>query len=175
MVKYAVDFSHSAITFSVKHMMISNVKGSFDSFTAIVEADTIEDLTTAKISVVIDVASISTKDQARDHHLSSADFFHADKYPKIYFTSKEIIAINEHTYHIIGDLTIKEVTNSIIFTTSFIGHTKSPWGQEKYGFTAETKVNRRDFKLLYNAVLESGGLLIGEDVDVFIDFQLYLV
>ncbi|TSI06455.1 YceI family protein [Lysinibacillus sp. BW-2-10] len=173
MVKYSIDFSHSSITFSVKHMMITNVKGVFDSYSAAIEADTLEDLTTAKIAIEIDVASISTKDQARDNHLVSADFFHADKYPKINFVATTISKINDQNYNIIGNLTIKDVMKPITFQATYNGHVQSPWGQDTYAFSASTRINRKEFRLLYNAVLESGGLLISENVDVTIDFQLY--
>lgn len=169
---FVVDYSHSSITFSVKHMMITNVKGSFDSYRAKIEAQSLEQFTNAKISIEIDVASISTKDVARDNHLRSEDFFHADRYPKIKFEATDIKKVEDNLYHIKGDLTVKNITKPAIFITTYTGHVKSPWGDDTYGFISSTKINRKEFNLLYNAALESGGLLVGEDVDVQIEFQV---
>lgn len=171
--KYAVDFSHSSITFSVKHMMISNVKGSFDSFHAEIETDSIEDLTNSKLSIEIDVASISTNDITRDHHLISDEFFYADKYPKITFYATSIQNIEKDQFHITGELTIKDVTKVVTFEATYRGHAKSPWGQDTYGFSATTQINRKDFNLTYNAILESGGVLISEIVDIYAEFEIY--
>lgn len=173
MKKFAVDFSHSSITFSVKHMMIANVIGHFNSYHAEIEADSIEDLINANISIEIDVASISTNDLLRDQHLTSNEFFYADKYPKITYNVTSIEQIDHNKFYIHGDMTIKEVTKPVIFETTYKGHVKSPWGQDTYGFSAAAKINRKDFNLTYNARLESGGLLIGELVDVNAEFEIY--
>lgn len=172
MKNYVVDYSHSSITFSVKHMMITNVKGTFDSYHPKITARSLEQFTDAQISIEIDVASISTKDVARDNHLRSEDFFHADRYPKIKFEATNIKKVENNLYHIKGDLTIKDITKPVTFITTYTGHVKSPWGDDTYGFISSTKINRKQFNLLYNATLESGGLLLGEDIDVQIEFQV---
>lgn len=171
--KYVVDKSHSSINFSVSHMMISKVKGGFNSFDADIEIENMEDLTTAKAKIEIDVASINTNYQERDNHLISADFFHADKYPKITFISKKIEKTGQDTYNIYGDLTIKDVTKPFCFTATYNGYVKSPFKQDTYGFSVKGILNRKEFNLLYNSILESGALLIGENVDIYIDFEIY--
>lgn len=173
MKKYAVDFSHSTINFSVKHMMITNVTGVFNSYNVEIEANSIENLEDAKIFIEIDVASISTNDISRDQHLISSDFFYADKYPKINYNVTDIERVNVNEFLLSGEMTIKETTKPVSFKTTYRGHAKSPWGQDTYGFSATTQINRKDFNLTYNAMLESGGVLIGEDVNVTIEFEVY--
>lgn len=173
MPKFLIDKSHSSINFSVSHMMISKVKGVFTSYEANIEADNIEDLSTGKVEIIIDVASINTNYSERDNHLRSADFFHADKYPKITFTSTKIEKIDDKTYNFHGDLTIKDVTKPFTFNVTYNGYTKNPWHHDTYGFSANSTLNRKEFNLLYNTVLESGGLLIGENVDINIELEIY--
>lgn len=173
MKKYAVDFSHSSISFSIKHMMIANVRGCFQSFHADIEAESIEELKGAKIDVEIDVASITTNDLLRDQHFISNEFFYADKFPKITYKVTNIQAIGNNKFYLHGDMTIKEVTKPVTFEAVYRGHAISPWGQDTYGFSATTKINRKDFNLTYNVLLETGGVLIGENVDVFVEFEIY--
>lgn len=175
MVKYAIDFSNSTIAFSIKHMMISDVLGSFDSFSGNIEADSIENLSNANINIEIDVASVSTKDYERDKHLTSAEFFHSDRYPKITFMATNIVNVGNNTYHIVGELTIKNVTKQVIFDTKYTGHIQSQWGHDTFVFNANTQINRREFNLLYNEILETGGFLIGENVGVFIELGLHRI
>ncbi|MEF3304371.1 YceI family protein [Paenibacillus sp. GYB003] len=167
---WAVDPTHSSIDFSVKHMMIANVKGSFHSFEAKVNADP-EDLTTADVEFAIDVNSIDTRNGDRDAHLRSADFFDTEKYPKITFKSTRIASKGDGEYDVTGDLTIHGVTRSETFQVTFEGAGKDPWGNEKAGFSAKGKIKRSDYGLTYNAVLEAGGVLIGDEIKISLDIE----
>ena len=171
MAKWAIDQSHTHIGFSVKHMMVSKVKGQFEAYTANVEATDLADLTTASIQFEIDTASINTRNVDRDNHLKSADFFDAEQFPKIQFVSKSISKSGDD-YKITGDLTIKDVTKEVIFDTEFNGKGTNPWGQEVYGFEAETKINREEFGLTWNAALETGGVLVGKDIKISVELEL---
>ncbi|MFO7317739.1 MAG: YceI family protein [Bacilli bacterium] len=172
MAKWVIDKAHSEIGFEVKHMMVSKVRGHFDSYDAEIEADDLTDLTNAKISFAFDVASINTKLEDRDNHLKSADFFDAEKYPKITFQSTEIKKTGDSEYEVTGNLTIKDVTKPVTFEVEFNGKGKNPWGVEVYGFEAETKINREDFGLTWNAVLETGGVLVGKDVKIKAELEV---
>ena len=168
--KWAVDAAHSGIDFSVKHMMISRVKGSFNEFTADVEAD-VNDLTTAKIDFTIDVNSIDTRNADRDNHLRSADFFDIENYPAIKFTSTDIKKVGDDEYELTGDVTIKETTKKETFKVEFEGSGKDPWGNEKIGFTADGKLNRKEYGLTWNQALETGGVMVGEDIKINLQIQ----
>lgn len=171
MAKWNVDPVHSTIGFEVKHMMVSKVRGTFDSYTAEVEADDLADLTTASIKFTFDVASINTRDEERDNHLKSADFFDAEKYPTITFQSTSITRDGDD-YLVTGDLTIKDVTRPVTFEVEFNGKGTNPWGVEVYGFEAEAKINREDFGLTWNAALETGGWLVGKEVKIKVDLEV---
>ncbi|QDQ01474.1 YceI family protein [Lysinibacillus fusiformis] len=172
MAKWNIDLGHSAINFQVKHMMVSKVKGVFDTYSADIEAADLTDLTTANISISIDAASINTRSEDRDNHLKAEDFFDAEKYPKITFISTSITKKSEDTYNLTGDLTIKDVTKSVTFATEFNGKGTNPWGQEVYGFEAETTINREEFGLTWNAALETGGVLVGKDIKVTVELEV---
>ena len=171
MTKWTVDQSHSQIGFEVKHMMVSKVKGVFDSYEANVEAENLADLTEATISFKFNVPSINTRNEDRDNHLKSADFFDADRFPAITFESTSIIKSDEG-FDVTGNLTIKDVTKEVTFETTFNGTGKNPWGQDVYGFEAEAKINREDFGLTWNAALETGGVLVGKDVKIKVELEL---
>ncbi|MEK4129514.1 YceI family protein [Solibacillus sp. FSL W8-0474] len=171
MAKWSVDQSHSTIGFEVKHMMVSKVKGHFNSYTAEVEAEDLTDLTTASIQFGINVASISTNNEDRDNHLKSPDFFSTDEYPKILFNSTNISKAGDD-YKVTGDLTIKGITKTVTFDVEFGGKGVNPWGVEVYGFEAETKINREDFGLTWNAALETGGVLVGKDIKIKVELEL---
>ena len=171
MAKWAIDQSHTNIGFSVKHMMVSKVKGQFDSYVANIEATDLTDLTTASIQFEIDTASINTRNVDRDNHLKSADFFDAEQFPKIQFVSKNISKSGDD-YKITGDLTIKDVTKEVTFDTEFNGKGTNPWGQEVYGFEAETKINREEFGLTWNTALETGGVLVGKDIKINVELEI---
>ncbi|SDW21750.1 Polyisoprenoid-binding protein YceI [Marinococcus luteus] len=170
---WSVDPVHSEIGFSVKHMMISRAKGTFDKFDATLKVD-VEDLTDAEIEVVIDVASINTGDENRDGHLRSADFFDAENYPNMTFVGKEIKKTGESEYDVTGDLTIKGTTKEVTVDVTFEGQSKDPMsGNMVAGFSGQTTINRKEFGLTWNATLETGGVLVGEDVKINIEMELH--
>jgi len=169
MKKWNVDASHSSIGFSVKHMMVSKVRGSFGDFAAEVEADE-TDLTGANIAFTIQVASINTGSEDRDNHLRSADFFDAETYPEIKFVANNITKKGDD-YEITGDLTIKDVTKPVVFEAEYGGKGTNPWGVEVVAFEAETKINREEFGLTWNAALETGGVLVGKDIKITLDLE----
>ncbi|SFC25658.1 Polyisoprenoid-binding protein YceI [Bacillus sp. OV322] len=168
--KWTVDDTHSSIEFSVKHMMIAKVKGNFNKFTAVLEADP-ADLTTASIEFTVDAASIDTRNEDRDNHLRSADFFKAEEYPTITFKSGEITKRDDNEYNVTGDVTLLGVTRKETFTVTFEGQGKDPWGNEKAGFSAAGKIKRSDYGLTYNAALETGGMLLGDVITLTIDLE----
>lgn len=171
MAKWTVDQSHSSVGFEVKHMMVSKVKGQFESYTAEVEAADLTDLTSASIAFKIDVASINTRSEDRDNHLRSADFFDVENNPTIEFTSTSITKDGDD-YRVTGDLTIKAVTKPVTFAVEFNGKGKNPWGVEVYGFEAEAKINREEFGLTWNAALETGGVLVGKDIKIKVELEV---
>ncbi|AGK53598.1 YceI family protein [Bacillus sp. 1NLA3E] len=171
MAKWAVDQSHSSIGFEVKHMMVSKVKGTFETYTAEVEAAELTDLTTASIVFKFDVASINTRSEDRDNHLKSGDFFDVENYSTIDFKSTNITKDGDD-YKVTGDLTIKDVTKSVTFDVEFGGKGTNPWGVEVYGFEAEAKINREEFGLTWNAALETGGVLVGKDIKIKVELEV---
>jgi polyisoprenoid-binding protein YceI len=167
---WQLDTAHSGITFSVRHMMVTNVRGSFNDFNAAVSADT-DDLTNADATITIDVNSINTKDEGRDGHLKSPDFFNVEQFPQIVFKKTSLVAKGGDDYTLIGDITIAGVTKPITLNTEIAGPAKDPWGNIKLGVTADGVINRSDFGLTYNAALETGGFLIGDAIKVHIELE----
>jgi polyisoprenoid-binding protein YceI len=164
------DYSHSHVQFSARHMMVSTVRGHFEKFT--VDADIDEnDVTKSKLDVVIDVASLSTRDDKRDSHLHSPDFFHAKEYPVITFKSTRGVQTSDRHGKMYGDLTIRGVTKEVVLDVEFLGQAKSPWGTMSAGFTAHTKINRKDWGLNWNVALETGGFLVSDEVRIDIDIE----
>ncbi|OPA79382.1 hypothetical protein BVG16_09885 [Paenibacillus selenitireducens] len=168
--KWAVDVAHSSIDFTIKHMMIAKVKGSFHTFEAQIVADP-EDLTTAKINFNVDLGSVDTRNNDRDNHLRSADFFDIANNPTLNFESSQIIKVSDDEYDVTGAVTLHGVTRFETFRASFEGAGKDPWGNTKVGFSATGALKRSDYGLTYNAVLETGGVLIGDEVKVFIEIE----
>ncbi|CAN7336624.1 YceI family protein [Peribacillus frigoritolerans] len=168
--KWIVDPTHSAIEFSVKHMMIAKVKGSFNKFEASILANP-SDLTTAEIDFTVDVASIDTRNADRDNHLRSADFFDVEKNPTLTFKSTKIVKTDEDEYDVTGNVTLNGVTQEETFSITFEGQGKDPWGNEKAGFSGKGKVKRSDYGLTYNAALETGGVLIGDQITLTIEIE----
>jgi polyisoprenoid-binding protein YceI len=168
---WKIDPAHSNITFSVRHMMISNVHGRFENFNGSVEGDE-ADPTNARIEVQIDAASINTKEPQRDGHLKSPDFFNAEKFPYITFKSFRIERLAEHKMRLHGDLTIREVTQPVVLDVEYAGMAKSPWGSTSAGFTASTQINRKDWGLEWNVALETGGWLVGDMININIELEL---
>jgi len=169
--KWNLDPAHSEITFKVKHMMITNVSGSFQIFSANVETED-RDFTKSKISFTADINSITTGNNDRDTHLKSVDFFNAEVNPQIKFVSKKFEVKEANEYVLTGDLTIKDVTKTVKFDVEFGGIGKDPWGNQKAGFTLSGKIKRTDFGLNWNAALETGGVLVGEEVKLSAEIQL---
>lgn len=168
--KWAVDPTHSSVEFSIRHMMFTNVKGAFQTYDATIEADP-NDLTTANISFSVDLASVDTKNEDRDNHLRSADFFDVENKPKMTFTSTKVEKKDEGEYAVTGDLSLNGVTKPETFDVTFEGQGKDPWGNEKAGFSAEGTLNRSDYGLTWNAALEKGGVLVGDKVKVSLEIQ----
>jgi polyisoprenoid-binding protein YceI len=164
-----VDAMHSTVGFSVKHLMISKVRGSFAGFAGTVTVP--EDRLASVVNVTIDPATVSTGDANRDAHLQNNDFFDIATHPTWSFVSKEIRA-DGGDYTLVGDLTIRGTTRPVEFAVEFEGISKDPWGNTKAGFSAEAEINRKDFGVEYNAALETGGVLIGDKVKLTLDVQL---
>ena len=167
--KFISDLSHSELEFKVRHLMISTVKGKFEKFE--VEADG-EDIFSSNISVTVDTASINTNSTDRDNHLRSADFFESEKYPAMTFKSRSFTKKSDDEYTLTGDLTIKGITKEITIDVEYGGKMKDPWGNEKHGFSLDTKFNRKDFGLNWNAALEAGGVMVSDEVKIHGEIQL---
>lgn len=165
-----LDGAHSELRFRIKHMMIANVSGHFKSFSSSVQVDN-DNFSTSKIEFNIDAASIDTSNEQRDQHLRSADFFDVENHPKIEFRSSSVVAENETQYKVSGSLTMHGHTHDVIFRADFGGIGKDPWGNTKAGFTIEGNIKRSDFGLVWNAPLESGGVLVSDEVKIFGELQ----
>ncbi|MFC3039941.1 YceI family protein [Virgibacillus xinjiangensis] len=168
-----VDTAHSEVGFTVKHMMISKVKGAFNDFEAVIEAD-VEDLTDSKVEVTIDAASIDTRQEGRDDHLRGEDFFDVEKHPKITFVATDIKKKGSNQYDVTGDLTIKGTTKPVTVDVVYQGQSKDPMsGNIVAGFNAETTINRKDFGLTWNAPVETGGVLVGEEIKIHSEIEAH--
>ena len=167
---WVIDPTHSEIGFKVKHMMFTNVSGKFNTFTASIENDD-NQFETSTIKFEADINSIDTNNTDRDNHLKSADFFEAEKFSKLSFTSSEIKKIGDNEFQIVGELTLKDVTKTITLETEYSGLMLDPWGNTKAGLSISGKINRKEFGLTWNAALETGGVLVGEEVKLFVEAQ----
>ena len=167
---WVFDPAHSEITFKVKHLMITNVKGELKQFAATLNASD-ESFKNATASATIQVASISTNSEDRDNHLKSADFFDAEKFSTIQFDSIFLERFDAENGQLKGNLTIKGITKEVSFELEFGGVSKDPWGHEKVGFSLNGKINREDFGLTWNAALETGGVLVSSDVKIAAEIQ----
>jgi len=168
--KWTLDPTHSELVFKVRHMMITNVKGEFRKFSASIESDG-ADFTKSSIDVAIDAASIFTNEDQRDAHLKSADFFDVENHPTLTFNGSSFKKVGEDEYKLTGELTIKGVSKEVELDVEFGGINKDPWGNEKAGFSVEGKINRKDFGLNWNAALETGGVLVSEEVKISAEVQ----
>jgi len=168
---WTVDQSHSNAAFAVKYMMVSTVRGRFDSVTGTVTlADPLED---SAIEVTLDVASISTHDERRDGHLKSPDFFDVENHPEMTFRSTAIERTGDDSGKVTGDLTIRGIARPVVLDVRFEDWTpKDLWGKSRIGFTATAAISRKDWDLNWNQVLESGGVLVGDRIDIQLDVQL---
>ena len=170
---WKLDNTHTEIGFSVKHMMISTVRGSFGSFEADVELDP-SSLTTAKVAARIEAASIDTHEPKRDAHLRSADFFDAERHPKLSFTSSKVSGSSENL-EVVGTLKIKDQEHPITLTGEVTGPTKDPWGNARVGFSLSGEIERERWGLGWNQALEAGGVLVGKKVKIALEGQLVQV
>jgi polyisoprenoid-binding protein YceI len=164
-----IDVSHSAIHFFVRHMVISKVHGRFAKWAGAIQLDE-SDLTRSTVDVTIDAASIDTQVADRDAHLKSPDFLDVANHPQLTFKSKRIAKAGEG-YRVTGDLTLHGVTREVTLDADFAGTGKDPWGNQRAGFSAKTSLDRREFGLVWNAALETGGLLVGEKVEISIELE----
>jgi polyisoprenoid-binding protein YceI len=168
---WAIDPVHSVAEFKVKHMMISNVKGQFSGISGTLDRHE-GDVAKSKVEVTIDAASVNTRDAQRDAHLKSGDFFEVEKFPTLLFKSTRVIPKNQDELAVEGELTIHGVTHTVRFGVE--GPTppaKDPWGNTRIGVSATTKINRKDYGLTWNTALETGGILVGEEVTITLDLQ----
>lgn len=169
--KWNFDASHTDIGFEVDHMVISSVDGEFEKFDGTVVTNG-ENFESTDISFTVDVASINTNNEQRDNHLRSDDFFNAEKYPKMTFESKSMEKVGDNKYKLVGDLTIRDVTKEVVLEVDYQGMVTDPWGNTRVGFKVEGTINRFDFNLKWNKLLETGGLVVGEDVTISLDVEL---
>ncbi len=167
--KWALDPTHSELQFKVKHLMITTVTGSLKSFSAELSSEG-DEFTGASISFSGDISSLDTGNTDRDNHLKSGDFFDAEKFPTMDFKSTSMEKDGDD-YIIKGDLTIKETTKAVKLTAEFGGIATDPWGNTKAGFTLSSKINRADFGLTWNAALETGGVMVSEEVRILGELQ----
>ena len=168
---WKLDKSHSSIGFSVRHMVISEVVGTFKDFD-VSFTSTKDDYTDASVDASIKVASINTDNERRDGHLKTDDFFNAEKFPLIKFKSTSFEKVGENKYRITGDLTIRDITKKATFDAVYNGSIKAPWGATVSSWKATTSVNRFDFGLRWNKAIDSGGLIAGETVNITLNLEL---
>jgi polyisoprenoid-binding protein YceI len=170
-INWNLDPSHSEVTFKVKNMMITNVSGSFTDFSVSASTEG-EDFTKSEISFSAKAASVTTGAEQRDQHLRSAEFFDSEKFPEIKFKTTKYEKIDNENHKLHGDLTIKGITKSISLHVEYGGISKDPWGNIKAGFTVTGKINRKDFGLNWNATLETGGVMVSEEVRINCEIQM---
>jgi polyisoprenoid-binding protein YceI len=165
-----IDTTHSAISFSVRHMVFAKVRGRFGTWSGTLRLDP-KDLGGIQAEVEIDAASIDTGVADRDNHLSSGDFFDVELFPKMRFKSSKIEHVEGPRYRLHGELSIRDVTREVVLETEYAGQAKDPWGNTRAAFTATTTLNRNEFGLRWNQVLEAGGVLVGERIDIELEIQ----
>jgi polyisoprenoid-binding protein YceI len=168
---WMIDSAHTEANFSVRHMMISNVRGQFEKVAGAVEFDEANPANT-RVDVQIEAASVNTREEKRDAHLKSPDFFDAEKYPYLTFKSKRVEVKDATHARLIGDLTIRAVTKEVALDVEYNGSAKSPWGTLSAGFSARTTIKRKDWDLNWNVALETGGWLVGDDVHISIELEI---
>ena len=168
---WSIDPVHSTAQFKVRHLMISNVKGEFTNLSGKLELDA-ANISNSRVEATIDAATINTREADRDTHLKSADFFDVEKFPTLTFKSDRISKKKDDELEVEGDLTIHGVTRKVLFEVEGpSSEAKDPWGNTRIGLSATTKINRKDFGLHWNAALEAGGVLVGEEVKITLDVE----
>jgi polyisoprenoid-binding protein YceI len=168
---WTIDPAHTRVNFSVRHMMISTVRGEFASLTGTVAFDP-QDPGATTVAVQIAADSISTTDPQRDAHLKSPDFLDAEKYPYLTFTSKRVEPMDASRARLVGDLTIRDVTREVVLEVEYHGTAKSPWGATAAGFTATTQISRKDWNLTWNVALETGGVLVADVINIEVQLEI---
>ena len=168
--KWEIDLAHSSVGFSVRHMVITKVHGKFAKWSGSLDLD-LSDITKSSVSAAIDATSIDTGEAQRDGHLRSADFLDVENHPSIEFKSSRIEKVSGERFRIPGRLKIRGVERDITLDGELLGRGKDPWGNEKVGFSADAKLSRKDFGLEWNQVLETGGVLVGDAVEIHIELQ----
>lgn len=166
---YQIDPAHTQIHFTIPHLVVFKVRGNFNEFAGTVEAD-VTGRTLSAASATIQVAAIDTRNQKRDDHLRSADFFDAAKYPEMTFVSKSVEGSGSNIT-VTGDLTIKGITQQVVLQGGFLGATTDPWGNQRAGFEAVGKINRKDFGLTWNKALETGGMVVGDELEIGLEVE----
>ena len=168
---WQIDPAHPHIQFSIRHLMISKVRGSFDRFTGTIEFDE-EHPSASTIEIEIDASSINTKEEQRDGHLKSPDFLDVENYPVITFKSVHVHQIDDHSGHVHGELTVRDVTKEVTLNVEYAGTAQNPWGMTVAGFSASTTIDRREWDIHWNQALETGGFLVGDKLNVDIEIEL---
>jgi polyisoprenoid-binding protein YceI len=167
---WQIDPAHSEIGFEVKHLMISKVRGRFGAVTGTLVLDE-DDVTKSTVTAEIDAASVDTREAQRDGHLKSADFFEVEKFPKITFRSTRVEKAGSDELKLVGELTIRDVTREVVLEVEDEGREKDPWGGDRAAFSAKGKIDRRDFGLTWNQALETGGVLVSNEIKLVLDVQ----
>ena len=168
--RWQIDSSHSGIQFTVRHLVIAKVRGQFSRWTGTLQTIG-SDFARGSLDVVIDASSIDTGVADRDAHLRSADFFDVERYPEITFTSTSVTQTAADRLRVAGALTIKGVTRDVVLDVDVLGQARDPWGNERAAFSATASIDRREFGLIWNQVLETGGVMVGERIDIAIDIE----
>ena len=165
---WAIDPAHTTVEFSVKHMMVSSTKGRFGGVSGTLVIDE-QNPERSSAEVKIDASTVDTREERRDAHLRSADFFNVEVHPEITFKSTRVVPESGDRYKVYGDLTILGVSQPVVLDTEYHGQNKTPWGSEVVGFTATTKISRKEWGLTYNAALETGGFLVGDEIKIHLE------
>ena len=165
-----IDRSHSAVSFRIRHMVIAHVNGTFNDWSGTLSLDP-DNLAESSVEIHIKATSVDTHEPDRDAHLRSADFFDVEKFPEIVFKSTSVHVVDAQNFRIAGELTIHGVTKSVVLDAEYGGRVKDPWGNDRVGFTAKTKVDRKDYGLTWNTAIETGGVLVGDVADITIELE----
>lgn len=171
---YKIDQAHSQIQFTVRHMMISKVRGWFEKFDGDVNLDE-QEPSNSTVDVRIEAASINTREPQRDNHLRSPDFLDAEKFPFLYFKSTRVEVEDQMQAKMHGNLTIRDISREVVLDVEYSGQAKSPWGTTSFGFSGKTVINRKDWGLEWNRTLETGGWLVGDEITIDIELELVKV
>ncbi|HWK89637.1 MAG TPA: YceI family protein [Longimicrobium sp.] len=167
---WQIDPAHTEVGFEVKHLMISRVRGRFGAVSGTIQLDE-ANLAGSSVEVAIDTGSIDTRSEQRDAHLRSADFFDVERYPQITFRSRSVEQAGKDAYQVVGNLTIRDVTREVVLLVTDEGRGTDPWGGTRAGFSGTVVVDRREFGLTWNQALETGGVLVGNDIKITLDVQ----